>query len=96
MFLKRHLVAIDVTQIKLEGYEWSYPFAVEKETSIVVPVHKANGERRFIKVDVRGYEEGSRFSIMFRLGSTRGPYRFAQRLHTLCFWNSVSSMNSIN
>ncbi|CAM6084054.1 unnamed protein product [Calypogeia fissa] len=69
----------EILQIKLEGYEWSYPFAVEKETRIVIPLRQNSGERRFIKVDIRGYEEGSRFSIMFRLGSTRGPYRFENR-----------------
>lgn len=48
---------------------------IVKEDTIVIVLRKHEGGRIFIKTEVRGYDEGSRFSIVFRLGSPHGPIR---------------------
>lgn len=69
------LVVVWVVQIQLEGSQWSHPFAIQKEESLHLMIRHDNGLRQSVQVDVRGYEDGSRFLVFFRLGSSRGPYR---------------------
>ncbi len=69
------LVAVWVVQIQLAGSQWSHPFAIQKEESLHLMIRHDNGLRQSVQVDVRGYEDGSRFLVFFRLGSSRGPYR---------------------
>lgn len=63
-------------QIRLEGSEWSLPFAIEKEGVMDIVVRHASGHRQSVRLDVRGYGDGSRFVVVFQLGSGRGPYRY--------------------
>lgn len=72
---KLHSDAV-VPQIKLDGCQWSLPFSVDKETTMHIALRKEDGGRRSVRIEIRGYEEGSRFLVMFRLGSARGPYRY--------------------
>ncbi|XWS49634.1 hypothetical protein CRYUN_Cryun12cG0020000 [Craigia yunnanensis] len=46
--------------------------------------------RTFLRVEIRGYEEGSRFIVVFRLGSTKGPVRIENRTidKTICICQS--------
>jgi vacuolar protein sorting-associated protein 13A/C len=65
-------------QVQLEGSLWSHPFAVQKEEKMYLAIHPSNGHssrRRSIRIDVRGYEDGSRFLVLLQCGSSRGPYR---------------------
>ncbi|KAL2636221.1 hypothetical protein R1flu_007700 [Riccia fluitans] len=66
-------------QIKLDGCQWSYPFPTDKEATMHLALRKENGERQSVRVEIRGYEEGSRLLVMFRLGSVRGPYKLDNR-----------------
>jgi vacuolar protein sorting-associated protein 13A/C len=66
-------------QIQLAGSQWSHPFAIQKEESLHLMIRHDNGLRQSVQVDVRGYEDGSRFLVFFRLGSSRGPYRIENR-----------------
>lgn len=69
------LVLVWVVQIQLAGSQWSHPFAIQKEESLHLMIRHDNGLRQSVQVDIRGYEDGSRFLVFFRLGSSRGPYR---------------------
>jgi vacuolar protein sorting-associated protein 13A/C len=65
-------------QVQLEGSLWSHPFAIQKEEKMYLAIHPRNGRssrRKSIRVDVRGYEDGSRFCVLLQCGSSRGPYR---------------------
>lgn len=62
-------------QIRLEGSEWSLLFAIKKEGVMDIVVRHASGHRQYVRLDVRGYDDGSRFVAIFQLGSGRGPYR---------------------
>ncbi|KAG0604101.1 hypothetical protein M758_10G145000 [Ceratodon purpureus] len=66
-------------QIRLEGSEWSLPFAIKKEGVMDIVVRHASGHRQYVRLDVRGYDDGSRFVAIFQLGSGRGPYRVENR-----------------
>lgn len=68
-------VKLLLSQIQLEGSQWSLPFAIDREETIHVVMRCNNGTRIFVRVDVRGYEDGSRYLVNFQLGSSRGPYR---------------------
>ncbi|KAG0571187.1 hypothetical protein KC19_6G218100 [Ceratodon purpureus] len=66
-------------QIRLEGSEWSLLFAIKKEGVMDIVVRHASGHRQYVRLDVRGYDDGSRFVAIFQLGSGRGPYRVENR-----------------
>lgn len=65
-------------QVRLENTKWSYSFAI-KEDTINVVMRQEDGMRQYIRAEIRGYEEGSRFLIVFRLGSNNGPFRIENR-----------------
>lgn len=69
----------DKLQIQLEDTDWCFPVEIVKEDTIIIVLKKHNGGRRFLRAEVRGYEEGSRFLVVFRLASTDGPIRIENR-----------------
>nr|AFN89138.1 vacuolar protein sorting 13 [Mesembryanthemum crystallinum] len=69
----------DKLQVRLADTKWSFPVKIEKEDSFSLVLRKENGERLFLKTEVRGYEEGSRFVVVFRPGSANGPIRIENR-----------------
>ncbi|XP_042486677.1 uncharacterized protein LOC122066914 [Macadamia integrifolia] len=79
-FVYRETGEADKFQIQLEDTEWCYPVEIVKEDTICVVLRKHNGARRFVRTEIRGYEEGSRFVVVFRVGSTNGPIRLENRI----------------
>ncbi|XP_057872719.2 uncharacterized protein LOC131078906 isoform X2 [Cryptomeria japonica] len=66
-------------QVQLEDTEWSYPFSVKKEDIVTVVMRQNCGKRQFLRAKICGYDEGSRFLIVFRLGSINAPFRIENR-----------------
>lgn len=65
-----------VFQVRLEDTEWSYPVKITKEDTFFLVLRRSNGTRKILRTEVRGFEEGSRFIVVFRCGSTDGPIRY--------------------
>ncbi|OVA12725.1 Pleckstrin homology domain [Macleaya cordata] len=78
-FVYRKTEGPDKLQVRLEDTEWCFPVEVVKEDTIFIVLRTPNGGRRFLRAEIRGYEEGSRFIIVFRLGSTYGPIKVENR-----------------
>lgn len=76
----KHTCDTFLFQIRLEGSEWSFPFPMDKEKLTNITVRHTDGRRQSVRLDVRGYENGSRFIATFQLGSSRGPYRYMEIL----------------
>lgn len=72
----------DKLQVRLEDTNWCIPVEIIKEDTLIIVLRKHHGGRRFLRVEVRGYEEGSRFLVIFRLGSAYGPVRIENRTVT--------------
>ncbi|XP_023553987.1 uncharacterized protein LOC111811402 [Cucurbita pepo subsp. pepo] len=68
----------DKFQVRLEDTSWSLPFQITEDT-IFLALRRYDGTRRFLRIEVRGYEEGSRYIIVFRVGSADGPIRVENR-----------------
>uniref|UniRef100_A0A0E0R2L4 PH domain-containing protein n=1 Tax=Oryza rufipogon TaxID=4529 RepID=A0A0E0R2L4_ORYRU len=66
-------------QVRLVDTDWCQPLDIVKEDTIVIVMRKQDGTQKFIKAEIRGYEEGSRFLIVFRLGPSDGPIRIENR-----------------
>ncbi|CAN4127752.1 unnamed protein product [Withania somnifera] len=66
-------------QVRLDDTNWSFPVEIVKEDTVPLVLRRNDGTRRFLKMEIRGFEEGSRFIVVFRLGSTTGPIRFENR-----------------
>ncbi|EPS64219.1 hypothetical protein M569_10562, partial [Genlisea aurea] len=66
-------------QVRMLDTDWSFPIQILKEDTITLSLKKDDGKRRFIRTEIRGYEEGSRFIIVYRLGSSKGPFRIENR-----------------
>ncbi|KAM5573225.1 hypothetical protein ABKV19_012985 [Rosa sericea] len=66
-------------QVRLGDTNWSFPIHIVKEDTISLVLRRHNGTRTFLRTEIRGYEEGSRFIIVFRLGSSNGPIRIENR-----------------
>lgn len=75
---KQNSVILFHLQIRLEESEWSFPFPLEKEGIMDIIVRHGDGRRQSVRLDVRGYDDGSRFVAIFQLGSSRGPYRYVE------------------
>lgn len=60
----------------MDDTDWSFPIEIVKEDTITLAFKKYDGTRRFLRTEIRGYEEGSRFIVVFRLGSANGPIRY--------------------
>ncbi|XP_050141691.1 uncharacterized protein LOC126617690 [Malus sylvestris] len=78
-FVHRESEGHDKLQVRLEDTDWSFPVQIVKEDTIYLVLKKHDGTRRFLRTEIRGYEEGSRFIVVFRLGSNRGPIRIENR-----------------
>ncbi|XP_042394059.1 uncharacterized protein LOC121984930 isoform X2 [Zingiber officinale] len=70
----------DKLLVQLEDTHWSLPIEIIKEDTIVVVLRKHQGGRRFVRAEIRGYEEGSRFLVIFRLESATDTYRIENRM----------------
>lgn len=79
-------------QVRLENTKWSYAFAI-KEDTISVVVRKEDGTRQNVRAEIRGYEEGSRFLTVFRLGSSNGPFRIENRTNMKLIKHRQSGLN---
>ncbi|KAM7525353.1 hypothetical protein LguiA_015255 [Lonicera macranthoides] len=66
-------------QVRLEDTLWSFPVQITNEDTLTLVLRKHDGTRKFLRTEIRGYEEGSRFIVVFRLGSTNGPIRIENR-----------------
>ncbi|PQQ07890.1 uncharacterized protein Pyn_00513 [Prunus yedoensis var. nudiflora] len=78
-FVHRKSDGPDKLQVRLEDTDWSFPVQIVKEDTISLVLRKHPGTRTFLRTEIRGYEEGSRFIVVFRLGSTNGPIRIENR-----------------
>ncbi|KAF2308991.1 hypothetical protein GH714_042439 [Hevea brasiliensis] len=78
-FVHHRTVGADKLQVCLEDTEWSYPVQITKEDTFFLVLRRSNGTRKILRTEVRGYEEGSRFIVVFRFGSTDGPVRIENR-----------------
>ncbi|XP_020979196.1 uncharacterized protein LOC107640015 [Arachis ipaensis] len=66
-------------QVKLEDTDWSFPLQISREDTLSLVLRTHGGTLKFLRTEIRGYEEGSRFVVVFRLGSTDGPIRIENR-----------------
>ncbi|KAJ4846821.1 hypothetical protein Tsubulata_004613 [Turnera subulata] len=78
-FLYRKASGTDKLQVRLEETEWSHPVQIAKEDTIFLVLRGKDGTHRFLRTEIRGFEEGSRFIVVFRIGSTDGPIRLENR-----------------
>ncbi|XP_043715720.1 uncharacterized protein LOC122664096 isoform X2 [Telopea speciosissima] len=78
-FVYHETVGPDKLQVRLEDTEWCFPVEIAKEDTIFLVLRKHNGSRRFVRTEIRGYEEESRFVVVFRLGSKKVPIRMENR-----------------
>lgn len=62
-------------KVRLADTDWCQPLEIVKEDTIVIAMRKQDGTMKFVKAEIRGYEEGSRFLIVFRVGPAYGPIR---------------------
>ncbi|EOA17894.1 hypothetical protein CARUB_v10006303mg [Capsella rubella] len=77
--LRGKSIIFHVNNVRLRETEWSFPVQVTREDTIVLVLKSQNGARRLVKAEIRGYEEGSRFIVVFRLGPSNGPMRVENR-----------------
>lgn len=61
--------------MRFEDTNWSFPIQISREDTITIVLRRHDGNLKFLRTEIRGYEEGSRFIVVFRLGSTEGPIR---------------------
>ncbi|KAJ6828337.1 uncharacterized protein M6B38_362940 [Iris pallida] len=81
-FIYREAAGPDKLQVRMEDTAWCVPIEIIKEDTITIVLRKHPGVRRFLRTEIRGYEEGSRFLVVFRLGSEHGPIRIENRTKT--------------
>lgn len=78
-FAYRKTTETDKIQVRLQDTEWSFPVQISKEDTIFLVLRGQNHSWRFFRTEIRGYEEGSRFIVVFRPGSSDGPIRIENR-----------------
>ncbi|KAK4262505.1 hypothetical protein QN277_028058 [Acacia crassicarpa] len=78
-FLYRGTGGPEKLQVRFEDTNWSFPIQISREDTITIVLRRHDGNLKFLRTEIRGYEEGSRFIFVFRLGSTEGPFRFENR-----------------
>ncbi|GFP96481.1 vacuolar protein sorting-associated protein 13c [Phtheirospermum japonicum] len=78
-FVHRKADGPNEIQVRLHDTDWSFPIQIVKEDTFSLVLKKHDGTRRFLRTEIRGYEEGSRFIVVFRLGSANGPIRIENR-----------------
>jgi vacuolar protein sorting-associated protein 13A/C len=62
-------------KVRLADTDWCQPLEISREDTIVIAMRKHDNTQKFVKAEIRGYEEGSRFVIVFRLGPAYGLIR---------------------
>ncbi|XP_021768084.1 uncharacterized protein LOC110732449 isoform X1 [Chenopodium quinoa] len=77
-FLYRETSDSNKLQVRLGNTKWSFPIEILKEDTLSLVLRKECGERIFVRMEIRGNEEGSRFIVVFRLCS-RTPIRIENR-----------------
>ncbi|KAI3453469.1 hypothetical protein Pfo_010132 [Paulownia fortunei] len=78
-FVHRRTDGPNEIQVRVHDTDWSFPIQIVKEDTVSLALKKQDGTRRFLRTEIRGYEEGSRFIVVFRLGSSNGPIRIENR-----------------
>ncbi|KAK7309084.1 hypothetical protein RJT34_05549 [Clitoria ternatea] len=78
-FVCRGIGGTEKLQVRLEDTNWSFPIQIVREDTISLVLRMNDGTIKFLRTEIRGYEEGSRFIVVFRLGSTNGPIRIENR-----------------
>ncbi|KAK7307747.1 hypothetical protein VNO77_41077 [Canavalia gladiata] len=78
-FVCRGIGGPEKLQVRLEDTNWSFPLQIVREDTISLVLRMNDGTIKFLRTEIRGYEEGSRFIVVFRLGSTDGPIRIENR-----------------
>ncbi|ESW28603.1 hypothetical protein PHAVU_002G003000 [Phaseolus vulgaris] len=78
-FVCRGIGGPEKLQVRLEGSNWSFPIQIVREDTISLVLRMNDGTIKLLRTEIRGYEEGSRFIVVFRLGSTDGPIRIENR-----------------
>ncbi|KAL8529518.1 hypothetical protein ACS0TY_006808 [Phlomoides rotata] len=78
-FVQRKTDTPNEIQVRLLDTDWSFPIQIVKEDTLTLALKKHDGTRQFLRTEIRGYEEGSRFIVVFRLGSANGPIRIENR-----------------
>ncbi|PNT67927.1 hypothetical protein BRADI_3g33740v3 [Brachypodium distachyon] len=88
-------VGPDKLQVRLVDTDWCQPLDIVKEDSIVIAMRKQDGAQKFVKAEIRGYEEGSRFLVVFRLGPTDGPVRIENRTSNTTIGTRQSGLGEV-
>lgn len=78
----------------MEDTKWSFPIEILKEDSLSLVLRKECGERIFVRTEIRGYEEGSRFIVVFRQ-SSRSPIRYLSKPKSACITNILRVLYSV-
>ncbi|KAI4338425.1 hypothetical protein MLD38_023489 [Melastoma candidum] len=78
-FLYRQDNGLEKLQVRLEDTKWSYPIQITKDDTVSLVLRTETGSRKILRAEIRGFEEGSRFIVVFRLGSASGPIRIENR-----------------
>jgi vacuolar protein sorting-associated protein 13A/C len=51
-------------KVRLADTDWCQPLEISREDTIVIAMRKHDNTQKFVKAEIRGYEEGSRFVIV--------------------------------
>lgn len=78
-FVYRDVNGTTKLQVRQENTDWSFPIQITKEDTISLLLRRNDGVHIMLRTEIRGYEEGSRFIVVFRLGSRNGPIRLENR-----------------
>ncbi|MCO5611230.1 hypothetical protein L7F22_065481 [Adiantum nelumboides] len=71
-------------QVRLGDTKWCIPFSIKQEGTFHISLREeSNPSRRHVRVEVRGFEEGSRYLVVFRRGLGYGPYRLENRMRNM-------------
>ncbi|PKA53298.1 hypothetical protein AXF42_Ash010028 [Apostasia shenzhenica] len=67
-------------QVRLQDTSWCFPLEIRKEDSVTILLKKQHGRRTYLRAEIRGYEEGSRFLVVLRVEPAHGPIRVENRM----------------
>ncbi|CAA6669756.1 unnamed protein product [Spirodela intermedia] len=106
-FIYSEMGEAEKLQVRMEDTNWSFPVEILKEDTITIMLKNCNGERNFLRLEIRGYEEGSRFLVVLRPGSARCPVRIENRIANMKInirqstlgddaWVTIYPLSSIN
>ncbi|KAG0474801.1 hypothetical protein HPP92_014487 [Vanilla planifolia] len=69
-----------VAFVRLWNTNWCLPFEIANEDTLTISLKMHHGARKYLRAEIRGYEEGSRFLVVFRMEPARGPIRIENRM----------------